>query len=74
MMSKEFGIDTVENKIYYGDYNYKKRTWKRTIDVTDRVVTAVFKWFIGHMDGNMSYSITVDDLDYELVMVRKRHA
>lgn len=40
-------------------------------DVTNKVITSVFEWFIGNMDGNEEYSITYPSTEFELVMRRK---
>jgi len=71
-MAKGFGVSPITNIIYYGTQNEAKHMWTgKKEDVTDKVIAAVFEWFMGNMKDKEEYSITYPSADYELVMRRK---
>lgn len=72
-MVKGFGVSPITNTIYYGTQNKEKHMFTgKKEDVTNEVISAVFEWFIGNMDGNDEYSITYPSTEFELVMRRKK--
>jgi hypothetical protein len=72
-MAKGFGVSPITNTIYYGTQDHVKHIWTgKKEDVTDKVIAAVYEWFMGNMDGNEEYSITFPSTEFELVMRRKK--
>ena len=72
-MAKGFGISPITNRIYYGTQDLEKNMWTgKKEDVTDKVIAAVYEWFMGNMDGHEEYSITFPSTEFELVMRRKK--
>lgn len=72
-MAKGFGVSPITNTIYYGTQDPVKRRWTgNKEDVTKDVISVVFEWFMGNMDGNEEYSITYPNTEFELVMRRKK--
>ena len=70
---KGFGVSPITNRIYYGTQDPAKHMWTgKKEDVTDSVISAVYEWFMGNMEGNEEYSITYPSTEFELVMRRKQ--
>ena len=76
-MSREkgFGVSPITNTIYYGTQDTEKNMWVgKKEDVTDGAIASVFEWFMGNMKGKEEYSIRYPNIEFELVMRRKRGA
>lgn len=68
-----FGVSPITNTIYYGTQDTEKHMWiGNKTNVTYDVISAVFEWFMGNMEGNEEYSITYPSTEFELVMRRKK--
>ena len=74
-VGKDFCVNKDEHRIYCGNYSRRSHKMHGKTDVTEKVISAVFMWFIGHMDmEHNSYSITYENAGYdgyELIMFRK---
>ncbi|WP_296011988.1 hypothetical protein [uncultured Treponema sp.] len=73
---KQFAVSGLSNRIYYGTSKPLgggrfKFTGKKE-DVTDDVLAVVFEWFMDQMSEKEEFSIQFPNVDFELVMRRKK--
>nr|DAF48982.1 MAG TPA: hypothetical protein [Siphoviridae sp. ctnpt50] len=73
---KRLVVSLLSNTIYYATVNEKNNKMSATDrkDVTNNCISAVFEWFVNHInDDNLKeYSITYPSSEYELVMRKKK--
>ena len=73
---KHFAASGLTNRIYYGTSKPlgggRFRFTGKKEDVTDDVLAAAFEWFLNQMAEKEEFSIRFPNVDFELVMRRKR--